>query len=59
MTVLTTIGDSVKGERITCFFRKRTDDVLISGTHRHRMKMIKVAGLPAEAIITKPFKFRG
>lgn len=57
MTVLMSTGDCIKGERIICIFRKMTRPVLISKTHLHRAQEIKIFGLPAEAYISKPFRF--
>ncbi|MBL7169834.1 MAG: hypothetical protein ISS48_02350 [Candidatus Aenigmarchaeota archaeon] len=59
MTVLPELEDGIRGERITCFFRKRTKDVLVIGTHRHRARKIVISGIPSEAWITKPFRFKG
>jgi len=57
MTILTNAGDGIKGERIVCIFRKMTKPILISKTHLHRAQEIKIFGLPAEAYISKPFRF--
>jgi len=57
MTILTNAGDGIKGERIVCIFRKMTKPILISKTHLHRAQEIKIFGLPAEAYISKRFRF--
>lgn len=57
MKILTNVGDGIKAERIICIFRKMTRPILVSRTHKHRAQQIKIFGLPAEAYISKPFRF--
>lgn len=58
MTILYSQGDAIKGERIICVFRKMTKPVIISGTHRHKAQRATIYGIPAEAWIEKPFKYK-
>ncbi len=57
MTVLTELGDEVRGERLICFYRKRSREILISLTKGHRGWRVKIEGLPARAIVEKECVF--
>ncbi|MDA2912522.1 hypothetical protein MYX77_00930 [Acidobacteriia bacterium AH_259_A11_L15] len=57
MTVLSSLGDEVQGERIVCFYRKRDREVLILLTKAHRGWRVKLHGLPARAIVEKELEF--
>jgi len=54
--ILLNIGDTLKGERIVCEFRRMKGPYLIIGTSAHRAQRIVVEGLPAVAIIEKPIR---
>lgn len=58
MKILTEAGDKVIGERIICHFRKERQAVLIHLTSGHRGIRRIIEGLPAEAIIDKPWRIK-
>ena len=58
MTVLTSAGDKVIGERIICHYRKERSAVLFHLTSGHRGMRRVIEGLPAEAVIDKSWRIR-
>lgn len=58
MTVLSIAGDKVIGERIICQYRKERNAILIRLTGGHRGLRRVIEGLPAEAIVDKPWNIR-
>jgi len=50
-------GDTIKGERLVCEFRKLRGPWLVGGaTGRHRGQRAGLEGLPASAVIEKPVR---
>ncbi len=58
MTMLTAPRDRVAGERVICHYRKERSAVLFHLTSGHRGLRRIIEGLPAEAIIDKPWRIK-
>ncbi len=55
MAILETEGDEIRGERLIIVFRKRSGEYPIHQTSGHRATKEVVKGLPARAIVDKPW----
>ena len=52
-------GDSVRGERIVCEFRRCRGPWVVRGTGKHRAQRIVLESLPAVARVERPFRRNG
>ena len=56
MTVLTGIGDEIRGETIACIYRKSGRPELVHATGGHKGIRLVVKGLPAIARVEKSYR---
>ncbi|MFQ6063757.1 MAG: hypothetical protein ACE5J9_11395 [Methanosarcinales archaeon] len=56
MTILYQVGDGIKGEKISCEFRKTSKPIVIRKTSGHRATRIFIEGLPCECYIEKKWR---
>ena len=49
-------GDEIRGEQIACIFRKEGSRALVSQTAGHRATRLIVKGLPARAVVERPWR---
>lgn len=49
-------GDGIKGEKISCEFRKTSKPTMIRKTSEHRAMRIFIEGLPCECYIEKRWR---
>ena len=51
-------GDEIRGERLACIFRKEGSRTLVPQTAGHRATRLIVKGLPARAVVERPWRRR-
>ena len=56
MAVLYDVGDGIKGEKISCEFRKASKSTVIRKTSGHRAIRVFIAGLPCECYVEKRWR---
>lgn len=56
MTILTSINDSIQGERVVCVCRKIARNRVVSGSHAHRAIELTLEGTPVKCFILKPVR---
>lgn len=49
-------GDEIRGEQIVLIFRKEGSRALVAQTSGHRATRLVVKGIPARAVIEKPWR---
>ncbi len=51
-------GDEIRGEHILCIFRKEGSRAIVPQTAGHRATRLIIKGLPARAIVERPWRMR-
>ena len=49
-------GDEVRGERLTCVFRREGSRTVVPQTAGHRATRLILKGLPARAVVEVPWR---